>query len=597
MTPPEKSALVARVSHAMGAGLSLRMACQQVGVSAASYLRWKAALDAAEGDAWAALTAKKPTGRPPSITFSDEELAIARWHRMTKASLEIALFFFMKDPDVSPETVAALRQIEERGLETGKAAAWPLSVQRAFHVTDDQRARFRGQKAAMETEMVTRRGHLWIDEEGTVHDLLAGELWELDDYSCNQAFTYRDPQSGELRVGRQTLAAIDYASARLLGFDLIGRERDAYRGEDVVRYIGRLFRAHGVPRFLRLERGTWESSYVHGIECAGLTGLWGGLDALCNIQHVFKSKGKGLMEGSFNHLQNWLAHAGRDLGRYAGEFQASAKAHRQVKSAKSLTDPRLAGFWSQEDAAAAHVEAAKIINSRPKNRKALGERVSPNDLVARQGWNTLPLPESEAWRLLPYKKRTIIRDGHATVNPGGGWPELSFVVNGHDGLYLENGHAILVAYDPLDPASGAYVANADQTPKNRAGWGVGQCLVAAAPYAAAAPQVNLSGRRHESIDLRRRASAAGATDFRAVVAGAPGAREAAAFDGTGRAAAGGSLAPISRPAPAKPATARPEGRAGLAPAPRVSGGDEAALFGVDRAEQLRRLEEEAAKHF
>jgi hypothetical protein len=183
------------------------------------------------------------------------------------------------------------------------------------------------------------------------------------------------------------------------------------------------------------------------------------------------------------------------------------------------------------------------------------------------------------------------------VNPGGGWPELSFTVNGHDGLYLENGHAVLVAYDPLDPAAGAYVCNAAQSPKNRRGWGVGQLLVAAAPFAGLAPQVNLSGQKHASIDLRRRASAAAATDFRAVVAGAPGSREAAAFDGQGRAATGGTLPPIARPEPAQAPTPRPAGRAGIAPAPRIAGGDAAALFGTDKAEQLRRMEEEAAKHF
>jgi hypothetical protein len=596
LTPPEKSARVRDVNAAMSTGMSLNNACKACAVSPASFLRWRDALAAAGGDAFTAFAAGKPTGRPAAVEFSEQDLAIARWHRLCKGSINIAVYFFCRDADASPATVAALRSIEEKALESGKEPAWPMSVRRAFEVTEDEWNRFRGTKAAQESEMVTRRGMLWIDEAGTLQNLLPGELWELDDYSANQPFTYLDPQTGELNVGRQILAGMDVCGAGWLGFDLIGRPRDAYRGEDIVRFIGRLFRAHGVPRFLRLERGSWESSYVHGIEVDGRT--WGALDALCHIDHVWKSKGKGTLEGSFNPLQNWLAHAGRDVGRHAGEFQESAKAWRQAKNAASKPDPRLLGFWSQEDAAAAHEEAARIMNSRPRERKAHGERVAADDLRARHGWNTTPLPAAEAWRLLPCKQRRVVNAGHVMVNPGGGWPELSFVLNGIDGLCLESGHAVLVACDPADPAAGAYVCNADTGARNRRGWGWGEVICAAAPLVDLAPQINLSGKRHGTLDLRRQAAAAAATEFRAVTAGAPGRREVSVFNGAGLAATAGDL---DRPAAAVPATGeapaapRPAVREGLA-AP-VRGNDLAALFGGDKAAQLAAMEAKALEHF
>jgi hypothetical protein len=588
LLPADKLAILRTVSDAEARGVSLRQACAEIRVPVSSVSRWRR--EFAEGGL-DALHAKKSTGRKPVAEWSDEQVAIARWHRLTKRSLPIAIHFYMCDPRADQEIIIALRRLEERALESGRPVDWPLSVRRAFEISDDEAARFRGKKAAQNTEMVTRRGMVWIDDQGTTHHLLPGELWELDDYSCNQPFSYLNPLTGEIDLGRQILAGMDLVSGGWLGFDLIGRPRDAYRGEDIVRYIARLIRAHGVPRFLRLERGSWESDAVHGID-DGAGGTWGALDDIMHIEHVFKSKGKGLLEGSFNPLQNWLAHAGRDVGRITGEFEETNKAWRQARNAASRPDPRALGFWEQGQCASAHEEAAKIMNSRPRQRKALGEMVSPDDLRARMGWHTTPLRDADAWRLLPCKQRRVVRGGHVIVNPGGGWPELSFVLNGIDGLSLETGHAVLIACDPADPAAGAYIANADKSPRNRQGWSIGQVLCAAAPLAELAPQIDLSGRRHRTIDLRRQAAAAAATEFRAIRAAGPGAREISIADGRGLAAQAGSLPPLARAATPAQAPA-PAGRAGLAPAaPAPDPGQPRATAppGNDRLAALRALE-------
>jgi len=527
MTPPDKARFLACVQGLMATdGLSLRKACSRAGGSPASYLRWKRELEAAGGDAFAAFEAGKPTGRPPELQVEDEEeLNILRWHRLCKGSLPLAVHFAILDPRVSDEVRVQLVKIEERACENGKRPNFAPSVRRAFHVTEQEEAKFRNRKAEQGAEMMTPRGMLWVDEDGDFHDLLPGELWECDDYSTNQPYHWPDPQTGELNLGRQVFGAMDVCAAKWLGFDHIGRERDAYRGEDIVRYLGRLFRAHGVPRFLRLERGSWESSYVHGLEVDGMATRWGALDHFCTIKHTWKSKGKGLIESSFNPLQNWLAHTGRDVGRTRGEFELATRAWLQCKQAGR--DPRELGFLSADESSLYHAEAARKMNMRPRERRALGERVAPDDLVARLGWHTTPFPEAEAWRLLPYKARRVVMGGLVSVSPGGGWPTLTFTVNGVSDLHLENGHAVLVACDPARPDLGAYVANADRSAKNRHSWPMAMPLLTA-PLYVAAPQIDLSGRYEGgAIPQRRRASAAVATSFRAIVAaGRPGSREA-----------------------------------------------------------------------
>jgi hypothetical protein len=532
MTPPDKAMFISRVSALMLEGLSLRKAAARAGGSAPSFIRWKKELDAAGGDPFAAFSPGKPTGRPADLVVEEEVLDIMRWHRLCKGSLPLAVHFASIDPRLSEEVRAQLVAIEHRALEAGKRPNFSPSVRRAFHVTDEEAARFRSRKATHNVEMMTPRGMIWIDEDGEFHDLIPGELWELDDYSANQPYYWTDPAARDQNLGRQVLGSMDVCSGGWLGFDHIGRERDAYRGEDIVRFLGRLFRSHGVPRFLRLERGSWESSYVHGLEVEGMATKWGALDHFCTIRHTWKSKGKGLIESSFNPLQSWLSHTGRDVGRFRGEFELATKAWLQCK--QTGRDPRELGFLSADESSAMHEAAAMKMNSRPRDRKALGERVAADDLRARLGWNTTPFPESEAWRLLPYKTRRVVAGGMVGVSPGNGWPQMYFTVNGVSDLHLENGHAVLVAYDPARPDLGAHVANADRSAKNRNSWPMAMPLMTA-PLYQAAPQVDLSGRYEGgAIGARRRASAAVATSFRAITAaGRPGGREAMAASGDG----------------------------------------------------------------
>lgn len=582
-------------------GMSCLAISTRLRMSNATLARWLAQVDACGGDLDEALEPKS-IGRPVAFSPNSYELARARWFRLSKESLTVAAWFFARDEYVSPdgdfireELRRVILEIEEKALREGKTEQWPESVRRAFRVTEEEKAAFRGKKHSQQTEMVTRRGMFEILADGSTREILPGETWELDDYSANQPYVFRDPSSGEILLGRQVLACRDLAAARWIGFDHIGRERDAYRGEDVLRFIERLVRSCGLPHRLRLERGTWESSAVHGIEIPGTEKRWGDLRDLMLIEHVFKSKSKGIIEGGFNMLQRWLGHTGTDIGRTRGEFE---EATRRLRSAQtSNIDPRALGFITQDASSAAHEEAAALINSRPMTREHLGgERVSPDDLVARHGWHTRPLRPAEEWYFRPYKALRTVRAGTVNVSPGNGWPKMYFMVNGiADGVHFENGHQVLIAYDPARPELGAWVCNGDRSAKNREGWGMGRVLLTAAPEMGLAPQFNASDALSPHLVVRKKASAAASTAFRAVrsAAGLPkhgGSREAVVMNGSGGVAQAGNIPRGHETAPAAETGPVPDSIRHLSNPRTIAPALSSRAMPTDPAAEIRRLQ-------
>ena len=575
-------------------GLSGKRTAKKLGVSNATLARWVRRVRECEGDIEAALE-PLPTGRPVVFEPDAYEVGLARWYRLTKESVTTAAYFFARDARVRPEICEVIFAIEERALETGKAENWPDSVRRAFRVTAQEKADFRGKKHAQQEEMVTRRGMVELLEDGSRREILPGECWELDDYSSNQLYVFKDPATGEYLLGRQVLGCRELSAARWLGFDHIGRERDAYRGEDVLRYLWRLVMAWGVPRRLRLERGTWESSAVHGIEVDGISGRWGDLRDLMIIEHVFKSKSKGIIEGGFNVLQRWLGHTGTDIGRVRGEFEEATKRLRQAQSTGA--DPLTLGFLTQEASSVAHEDAAALINSRPMHRAHLAERVSPDDLTARLGWHTRPLLESEAWYFRPYKVQRTVRAGTVNVSPGNGWPKMYFKLNGVlEGVHFENGHQVLLAYDPAQPHLGAWVCNGDKSARNREGWKLGQVLLTAAPEMGLAPQFNASGSLSPHLLVRKKATAAAATTFRAIrtAAGMPqpgGTREAVVMNGSGGVASAGDMPrPETASAPAAVVGPVPDSIRAIRPRRDMQPSTSSRHAPADKAAEIARLQ-------
>lgn len=564
-------------------GKSCKAAALRLRVPNATLARWVRRVAECGGDLDEALEPRE-TGRPVAFPASDDEVALARWYRLSKESLPVAAYFFARDARVRPEIAAVIHGIEDRAAAAGSRENWPESIRRAFRVTDQEKAEFRGKKHAQQAEMVTRRGMFEVLADGTERDILPGETWELDDYSANQPYVFKDPATGELCLGRQVLAARDLAAARWLGFDHIGRERDAYRGEDILRYIERLIRAWGMPRRLRLERGSWESQAVHGIEVHGMTGRWGDLRDIMLIDHVFKSKGKAIIEGGFNVLQRWLGHTGTDIGRSRGEFEEATRRLRAARAAGG--DPLALGFLSQEKSSQLHEEAAALINSRPMHRAHLAERVSPDDLVARHGWHTRPLAAADAWYFLPLKIQRTVTAGTVEIAPGNGWPKMIFPVNGvREGVHFESGHQVLVACDPARPELGARICNGDLTAKNRAGWRIGQCLLEGVAALPLAPQFSASEILSPHLAVRKKASAAAATTFRKIRSAAGGSvRESVAMDGRGNAASSGTLAPSAPAAEIGPVPAS------IRPARQTAAPISSRAMPADAAAEIARLE-------
>lgn len=467
----------------------------------------------------------KSTGRPRNFTLTADETARLQRLHLEKGSFPLAVEWFAKDPACQPGTRALINHYLDEAAAERKECRWPISLKRAAHVSEEMKRMFRGEKAYGEISTCDRRGLFWVDADGSEQPLLGNDIWESDDMSSNQPFRWQDPESGELRLGRQTLCTLDVFSGRWLGVSPVGRERDAYRAEDIADHMRACVETHGLPRIWRLERGSWESAVVEGIDVDvnGKVQKWGDLNPICKIVHTWTSRGKGTIESSFNHLQNILAHVATDIGRYRGEFEQAKKTLTQAHAGNKEAWAKL---WHIAECADGFERAMMEFNARPKLRRAHGKApVVADDLYARA--TKREMPAGEWWRFSPVKRMATVRQSVVEVAVQHYPMSFRFRVNGvKDGLYLEHGHRVLVAFHPGRPEEGCHVFNAEgySSTRNRAGMPVGQRLLIA-PLAEDAPQLNLS-RDELAFAARRNANAAVRTEFRAIVP--PGTRRAAA---------------------------------------------------------------------
>lgn len=554
----EKEADVRRVQALMHAGgLSQNQACSAAGVSVANYTRWASAM--ADGGL-EALSAAKPTGRPRSFELTDDETNALRGLTATFDSVRYAIEAFPRHDCCQPTTRAKINEILDRAARAGREPHFPRALCRAAFVTEDERMRLRGQKHAQAKEFSPRKGMWFEDAEGNKMPILAHTVWTMDDYSANQPYIVT-AEDGQSRLCRQYLMAQDVFSSAWIGSEAIGRERDAYRGEDILRFILRTIDGQGtMPRFLLLERGRWDSRAVHGLPLNDDPSgpRWGGLDDLFCIKHGFTPRHKAALESNLSLLQRALSHSGTEIGRTRSEFEDATKALLAVQAGR--LDPLKAGFLPLGASSELHWQAAQQLNARPKSRVNFDQAVVPNDLL-QQAEERRPLPPDERWRFFPVKRAGTVRGGFVEVALEH-WPRsFRFQVNGVlDGLYLDNGHAIFIAFDPAQPHLSAMIANAETGTRNRAGWPLGYNLVLA-PQETEAPQFTLRPGGYADGN-KRKANATARTSFAAIKPHVRGMRVDAAFDGSGRTT---TIQSGAAPAPrVAPAGLSPEG--GQAPA-------------------------------
>lgn len=314
-----RSADVARARGMIETGSTVSQAAYALGVSHATLARWL------ERYAQGGSTALSPAARPgrPAVAevLSEEARRCLQEFYLRTNSLQFACRAFKDTPLCPPEIGEAI----VKGLATGSL---PLSLRRAAYVTPETKALYRGQRAFQYASGYMNRGNFWVDEQGQKHDLRPGDIFEMDDMSFNQPFWFENPDGDDpiarkygKGIGRQSLHAMDVASGKWLGFELIGRPRDAYRAEDILRFCRKIFTEFGLPRVaLRLEQGIWKSKAIKGFQLDGGDYVEGyvqqampeedkariteGLSALgVRVLYMTSSHGKGMIESSFNYFQ------------------------------------------------------------------------------------------------------------------------------------------------------------------------------------------------------------------------------------------------------------------------------------------------------
>ena len=261
-------------------------------------LRWVAEAARADREPDADPSPSK-LGRPASWQFTEHESLALRHLRARHDSLDTAVRRFLDAEACRTETRAWLSgYLDSAAIRRGRHH-WPSCLRRAAHLSPEDRDAFRGRKALADRAASGERGLYWLDAEGQEHALRAGDIWESDDMSLNEPFTYVDPATGRSEVGRQILFSQDVYSRQWLGFDMEGRERDAYRAEDITDHILGVIDAWGLPLVWRVERGAWENTALDGIaldnararELRYLGDRWqgrriGGIRSLIHIEHT-----------------------------------------------------------------------------------------------------------------------------------------------------------------------------------------------------------------------------------------------------------------------------------------------------------------------
>ncbi len=500
MTPSEKAAAVARVDNLLVQGLSLNKACAQAAVAKANYQAWRAKLNA-HGLIKDGRT--EGSGRKPKFQLTEAETNALRGLTAKHGSFAFAVEVFARSAECSHATAEMISETLAGAQRKECQAKWPLALQRLARSSDLEDDALRGPKAAMSHAQGNTKGMFWQDADGHLRALSPYGVWQLDDYSANEPYVIPTAEQGQ-RLCRQVLTSVDVYSSAWLGFHHVGRERDAYRGEDIARFMLHLMDAHGtMPEAVMFEMGAWNSNVVHGVEIPGTNGRrWGAWREIFHVVNGFTSRFKAALESNHRMLQTALRLSGRSLGSYRGEMESGTKAYLKIQDGK--LDPTAAKFLPQDDSSQIHAEAGQYLNARPKLRRAFGGKHLVPDQLLQSAWTPRPLPTCERWRFYPIKKQASVRGNFVEVRATEHYADhFIFRVNGVSEVYFQPGHRILIAFDPLALHLGAVIANGDASTLNRAGWRMGQILLTAAPLYEMTPQFSFRPRHTETEPLRK----------------------------------------------------------------------------------------------
>ena len=434
-------------------------------------------------------------------------------HGRHTGSMSLALKRLADFPIVPPELALRLR-----------AGCRPAALLRHLRrITPEIEALVRGPKHYQLHGPTAQKDTTLRLPDGRRAKMLSGYRVCLDDMSCNQPFysdIVEDGQVIDTILSRQGLYAIDEASQRWLGCELVARPREAYRAEDILRFIHRLMTEVGKFDSLTLEQGIWRARAIAGFtrtergdlveyraerpamsreEQANLTQGIAGIGVAIHYVHSPHAK---IIEGAFNFLQPVIATFARDfqhLGAHAGEFETAAKQLRRARAGTFHAEQlRFAPIDPLSDRIAL---AMSWINAQPKD--ALGGK-SPDqqwelDLALRQ------LPQLAPWEraaFLPECRERMLRGG-AIHFPRGlyDWP-FTFRA-GNDFAELGDGYRVFVRFDVCDPAQGAAILNREPpgAPRNTRNFREGQ-FITWAPFELPGPAADVASlpAGHVAVD-------------------------------------------------------------------------------------------------
>jgi len=442
-------------------------------------------------------------------------------------------------PDLCPEIPPLLAAKLRHG-----AKPKPF-VQYLGRWTAELEAKWRGPRHYTLAGVSGRRTLTVEQADGTTEDLRPG-TWVFDDMSSNLPFWFEVPagvippeDSGKARglarmiqrfgcgLGRQGLYAWDWASASWLGLELLGRVRDAYTKDIILRFVHKLILQYGKPDRIIFERNVWQANVISGwdvredgavievpdaderpaMEDETVNLLQDGLKAI-GIELIYTHTPRGKpIEGAFNHHQRIVPtfleeDEAVNIGRHAGEFEWAEK--RRGQAAAGSAHPRDRGFIHIDRHADVSWNAMEWEGGRPK--KSRGNQCPTEILLSSLA--SLPshrktLSEEEHARFLPEIRGPLkLRGGHVTVAVD--TEPYQFIHPEHFAA-LGDGFRVSVAFDPAEPSKGMAIYNAEQSDRvNHLGYKLGQYICLASLHAAG-PVISYRDRSEdEGVTLIKR---------------------------------------------------------------------------------------------
>jgi len=413
------------------------------------------------------------TGRPRALaTAAADRAALAAQYLVTNrtataGSAQEAARMVRRKGLVSPELIAEINRREQAGLPllpeslAAEIIAAPAVVQAHRNPTE----------AAY--QYINTVGTMrWITDPVTGHERLAraGDVWEADDGTINLVVCIPwDAVAGcpvseryGVKIGRfQWLPMIDVGTSYILGYSYTARPKSSYRAEDVLALMRAMFAAHGVPRCLRYERGTWEANRIQSA-----------MDRLGIARWTAYSPHQKLIENLFNTLWTKLSDLPGQVGRFRGEEE---EANRLLESCRTgAQDPRK-HFPMLSDVLAAFDRVIAEKNATRISSDVYGDWIpSERWALQRDEGRLQPLPEDAAWLFAPCVRELTVRNGNLSTKVAvtDDW-SVQFDYQGAF-LPLIDGAKVSLHFDPFGPDATGTVVLLQDLRDLRAGQVMGQ---------------------------------------------------------------------------------------------------------------------------